>query len=254
MRRLFVIGSGIKTLAHLSKETLFLIQNVDRLLYLVNDKIMSDFLLRELENASSLDDTYFKYTKRQDAYNAVTDRIVSEYYQYNSLCVLVYGHPTFFADFALKAVKQIQKQGGSATILPAISSLDCLIADLLISPGQEGMCIYDATELLVYERNIDIYSYLVLYQVSSLGMVDTKLSKYIHILKKYLLKFYSESHCVYIYSASQTPGLEYNLEEIELREIDAAPIHHKSTICLPPIKPKRTNLEILNILGIKLGS
>ncbi|HHF7365646.1 TPA: SAM-dependent methyltransferase [Legionella bozemanae] len=250
MGKLIVIGSGIKSLAHLSKETLVVMESSERLLYLVNDKVSSDYILNSHLNSESLEILYFKYQNRQDSYNAITEKIICEYKQYSSLCVLLYGHPTFFADFALDAVTRIRKQGGQAIILPAISSLDSLLADLLINPGKDGMAIYDATELLVHEHYINVYSYLILYQVSNLGMKNHKISTYLGVLKEYLLGFYPEDHEVIIYSAPQIPGLSFKLEVLELKCFEKASITHLSTVCLSPLKPKKVNYDILNYLGL----
>ncbi|KTD11695.1 tetrapyrrole methylase [Legionella gratiana] len=66
-----------------------------------------DYIFNMQLNSESLETLYFKYSNRQDSYNAITEKIIFEYKQYSSLCVVFYGHPTFFADFALDAVIKI---------------------------------------------------------------------------------------------------------------------------------------------------
>ena len=250
MGKLVVIGSGIKSLAHMSKEASIVMENSERLLYLVNDKISSDYIVSLQLNSTSLSELYFKYPNRKDAYSAITAKIISEYEQYSSLCVLLYGHPVFFADFALDAVLKIKEQGGNAIILPAISSLDSLLADLLINPGKHGVAIHDATELLVHEHCINVYSYLILYQVSSLGMNDYNISIHLNVLKNYLLRFYPENQPIFIYSASQIPGTAFSLEIVKLKQFEQAPISHLSTVCISPIKYKKINYSVLNALNL----
>ncbi|WP_392538023.1 SAM-dependent methyltransferase [Legionella sp. 227] len=249
MGRLIVIGSGIKSIAHLTEESLVLLRNCEKLLFLVNDKIMSNFLMKEHKNAESLDEIYFNYTNRQDSYKNLTDKIVSDYCLYSSVCVVLYGHPTFFADFALNAVIKIRQQGGTAYVLPAISSLDCLFADLLINPGQGGLCVYDATELLIYKKNIDVNSNLVLYQVSSLGMNDMNISKYLDVLKKYLMAYYPPEHELAVYTASQIPGKIFSNEVKKLKDLAMENISHISTIFIPPLKRGELNSDILELFN-----
>ena len=142
MHKLIVVGSGIKSVAHITEETKKIIQCADKVLYLVHEDILKEWILREAKEAESLEPIYFGSDKRVDSYQKITTYIIDEYKKVASLCVVFYGHPTVFADSALQAVKRIKACGGYAVILPAISSMDCLFSDLEIDPGDQRMLLF----------------------------------------------------------------------------------------------------------------
>jgi precorrin-6B methylase 1 len=76
MHKLIVVGSGIKSVAHLTEETKKIIQNSDKVLYLVNEEFLKQWIVRESKNAESLEPIYFNSTKRVDAYANITSEIV----------------------------------------------------------------------------------------------------------------------------------------------------------------------------------
>ena len=53
-------------------------------------------------------------------------------------------------------------------MLPAVSSFDCLISDLGIHLG-EGCLIFEATDLMIRQRRIDVASHLIILQVAARG-------------------------------------------------------------------------------------
>jgi uncharacterized protein YabN with tetrapyrrole methylase and pyrophosphatase domain len=79
--------------------------------------------------------------------------------------VVFYGHPTVFAKSALDAVIKLEKENYVTKILPAISSEDCLFADLRIDPGSDGCQSYEATDFLIRRKKIDPTSHLILWQI-----------------------------------------------------------------------------------------
>ena len=124
MHTLIVVGSGIKSIAHLTQETKKVVQNADKVLYLVNEESLKTWISREAKEAESLEPIYFSSDKRVDAYHNITAYIVDEYQKVKNLCVVFYGHPVVFAESALNAVKKIRAENGNAIILPAISSME----------------------------------------------------------------------------------------------------------------------------------
>ena len=64
MPNLVVVGSGIKSIAHLTEETKRVIQNADKVLYLVNEDNLKTWINRESKEAESLEPIYFNYPKR----------------------------------------------------------------------------------------------------------------------------------------------------------------------------------------------
>lgn len=250
MHTLIVVGSGIKSIAHLTEETKRVIQNADKVLYLVNEENLKVWIDREAKEAESMELIYFNFHKRADAYHNITTYIVNESRKIKNLCVVFYGHPAVFAESALSAVKIIRAEHGKAVILPAISSMDCLFSDLQIDPGNQGCFVIDATELLVYERQIDIYAHGILWQISNLGMHDTKQTQKLNVLCDYLLNFYHEEHQVCIYEAAILPLKKPRIEWLILRELYQVEVTPISTLYIPPVTPKSVSKKYLDLLEI----
>lgn len=239
MSKLIVCGSGIKSISHFTEETKYIIKNSDKVLYLVNEQNLKSWIQRESKEAESLEDLYFSSDKRIDAYRKITNYIVSEYNKGKMLCVLFYGHPTVFAESALNAVKIIKALNGNATILPGISTLDCLFSDLEIDPGNKGCFTIDATELLLYERDIDINAHVILWQVANIGMHNINQTSKMQVLSEYLAKFYHHDHIAYLYEAAQIPMQKPRIEKITLKDLVDSKINSTTTLYITPANQKK---------------
>lgn len=250
MGKLVVVGTGIKSIAHVSIEAQFIIQNADKVLYLVNEPLLKEWLERESKISESLEPIYFAQEKRVDNYAAITHYIVSESSKYDTLCVVLYGHPIIFSMPALAAVKEINDHGGDAVILPAISSLDCLYADLEFDPGDEGCFSAEATDFLIYERKFDPRSHLILLQVGNIGRHDQVLTSRVSVLKEYLLQFYQAEHLVCYYEAAQYPLSKSRKDYFPLSEIEKQPVSSLTTLYVPPMSLATYNIDMINKLGI----
>lgn len=252
MNKLIVVGSGIKTVAHITEETRRVIQYADKVLYLVNEEHLKSWITREAKESESLDAIYFSIIKRIDAYQQITNYIIDQYNKFTTLCVVFYGHPAVFADSALKAVKSINAAGGNAVILPAISSMDCLFSDLQIDPGDQGFFSIDATELLLFERSIDPKAHVVLWQISSLGAHDLARTKKIDVLSDYLKSYYKEEHPICIYEAALYPTQKPRIEWTTLIRLIDLKFSSISSLYIPPVLPGQISSKYLTLLGMDI--
>ena len=254
MHKLIVVGSGIKSIAHLTEETKKIIQNADKVLYLVNEELLKQWIIRESKSAESLESIYFNSAKRIDAYNNITSAIISNYYEHNSICVVFYGHPTVFAESALRAVKRIQAEKGNAIILPAVSSMDCLFSDLQIDPGVQGCFSIDATELLLYERTPDVYSHTILWQIANLGMFNTQNTTKLNVLKDYLCNYYPNEQLVCLYEAALYPTQKPRIEWFKLSDLENIKVTPISSLYITPSPQIKLSNKYLELLEIDLDS
>ncbi|HAT2150958.1 TPA: methylase [Legionella pneumophila] len=252
MSKLIVCGSGIKSISHFTEETKHIIRHADKVLYLVNEPNLKEWIKREAKEAESLESIYFNTRKRIDAYSQITNHIINEYNTGKVLCVLFYGHPTIFADPALKAVRKINASSGNAVILPGISTLDCLFSDLQIDPGDQGCFTIDVTELLIYERTVDVHAHVILWQLANLGMHNVKQTSKLNVLSDYLRSFYKHDHSVCIYEAALIPMQKPRIEWIRLEGLNDSLISPLSTLYIPPITQKILSQKYLNLLEIDI--
>ena len=235
MGKLIVVGTGIKALSHLTEETKVVVRESEHCLYLVTEKNIKDWIDGESRSSESLEHFFDDSKKRKDIYRKITKYILDEANKYSSLCVIFYGHPTFFAGSALSAVKEHITNKNEAVILPAISSIDVMWSDLCIDPGSEGCCIFEATDFLIKKRIFDTRSHLALMQVGVIGGDDLFLRENSGILQTYLEKHYPEIHQLIIYEAPFIPGEKPHIEKIHLSELSESALSKVGMVQKQPV-------------------
>ncbi len=252
---LVVVGSGIKFFAHLTTEAITYIQQSDVVLYLVNDPILKLWIQKQNKNTEALDFLYNSSPLRTEVYQRITNYVLEHLYQKKHVCFVLYGHPSIFSRPGLDAVRQAQKKGYFAKILPGISAEDCLFADLLIDPGSLGCQSFEATDFLIHQRKFDVSSHLILWQIDAIGIVDQESTNNkkigILLLLDYLKHFYNPEDEIIIYEAAQYPGFEPIITRIQLQCLPDIQLSAISTLYVPPIKKARCNRTVLSELGLK---
>jgi tetrapyrrole methylase family protein/MazG family protein len=253
---LTVVGSGIKFVSHLTTEAKVYIEQSEKVLYLLNDPVLKEWIKQHNKNAESLDDLYLKFPLRVDCYRAITEYILVTLRKQIHLCVVLYGHPTVFAQPALDAVKKARLEGYYAKILPGISAEACLFADLLIDPGSCGCQSFEATDFLLRKRRFDPSSHLILWQVSVIGALGHVQNfdnlEGATILTRVLAEHYDLSHIVTLYQAAQYPFFEPVIESFPLRDLPTAKFSRISTLYISPIKEVRCDEAMMRELGLDI--
>lgn len=255
---LVIVGSGIKFLSHLTIEARAYIYNSAKVLYLVNDPAMKEWIIENNKNSESLDHIYNQHHLRKTSYQAITDYILHTLRRNLHVCVVIYGHPTFLAQPTLEAIIQARKEGFYAIALPGISAEACLYADLLIDPGTCGSQSFEATDFLLRKRKFDASSHLILYQVCHLGIISHDAPqkehtvKAMHLLLKYLLNFYALNHKVFIYEAAQYPSFDPRIEQIDLGFLPEASLTPLTTLYIPPAYKAASDKHLLEVFRINI--
>jgi tetrapyrrole methylase family protein/MazG family protein len=253
---LTVVGLGIKFLSHITIETKAHIEQASKLLYLVNNPAMKEWLEKSNPNAESLECFYQKFPLRSQCYDAITKHILNTLRENHQVCVALYGHPAVFANPALNAVIQARQEGYEAKLLPAVSAEDCLFADLLIDPGSCGCQSYEATDFLIHHRQFNTSSHLILWQINVIGVLGQPkkehISSGVNVLVDYLTQFYPPDHEIILYEAAQYPHFQPTIHKICLSELSQAPISPISTLYIPPKEQAFFNLQMTETLGINI--
>ena len=200
--------------------------------------------------SESLDQIYFSETDRQVSYDKIRDKILTELETYNFITVVLYGHPTIFADPGLQAIIAAQQNSIETIILPGISIENCLYADLKVDPGQFGCFHVEATELLLYDKIIDPTAHLCIWQPGMIGNRSApkknQKNKHLELLRIKLNKYYPDNHVSILYEASMYTGVEPLIHKFPLYDIEAQTIGTLSTLYIPPLPQRKPDLEIMN--------
>lgn len=257
MASLVIVGSGIKFFSHLTIEAKAYIEKSDKVLYLVNEPVMKEWLKKTSRDSESLDALYTQHRLRIHSYQAITNHIMQEVYKQQHVCVVIYGHPTIFAQPALDAAIQAKKAGFVAKILPGISSEACLFADLMIDPASHGCMSFEATDLLIHQRKLDHACHVILWQVSVIGMLEHARNHNnqpgIIMLRDYLLNYYPSNHKLILYSAALYPGFDPSIHEFEVNQLTEIEITRTSTLYIPPLKKAAYAKNVIQALNMNFN-
>ena len=248
---LTVVGSGIKSISHLTQEAQLHIAQAEKVLYGLADT----FAILSVEDLNSTAEAlpyYFEGKSRIETYHHWVEIIAANVRAGTKLCVVFYGHPGVFVYASHEAIKLLRSEGFEATMLPGISAEDCLIADLGFDPARGGCQSFEATDFLVHHRKFDPTSHLILWQIWSIG--ENRYNPAAHsavgleILKEELLRTYDKNHEVIVYEASKYPISDAVIQRLPLEKLCDATISTISTLYVPPYGSSPMDKDILERL------
>jgi precorrin-2 methylase len=247
---LIVVGTGISA-GQITREALRHIEIADIVLYCVAD-IATERLILTLN--SNTEDLYFFYADdkpRSQTYVEMTDRILTHVRNGRRVCVAFYGHPGIFVTSSHSAIEQARNEGHEAYMVPAVSSLDCLFADLGIDPASSGCQILEATQFLCRNRQLDKHSSVILLQVGCVGDWGWSSRGYdgrnVPLLSDRLQEVYGADYEVAIYQASSMSILPPLIRVVKLKHLGSASVSGISTLYIPAVAHAPLNLDILRI-------
>ena len=235
---LVLAGIGYQTAGHVTSEVLTLMRSVDRLFFLVYDPLHERWLRRVNPRSVSLAKTMKEGRALADGCHEMALRILNPVRRGLNVCAVFSGHPTIAVDPAHEALRLARLDGLRAKMLPAVSGMDCLFADLGVDPAG-GCQFFDAEALLEKRFRLDPQSCLVLFQAGVIGVRRHRLRQEpsraaLLSLTKRLLKYYDSQREVVIYEAAMLPVGRSRIERIPLAALPKAKLSPISTLYIPP--------------------
>jgi uncharacterized protein YabN with tetrapyrrole methylase and pyrophosphatase domain len=221
--RLVVVGTGVGA-AQLTTETRAELAAAEDVLFLVGDPISERALLEVAPTARSLGDLY-DTASRRDGYEAMSEAILAPAREGKRVCAAFYGHPGVFVWPAREAIRKARDEGIPARMVPAVSSLDCLFADLGVDPAM-GCQVYEAGDLIRRKPAIEPRAALVVLQAGALDSLDRLVGA--------LGESYPTSHELVVYEASPYPGVAPLVDTVALADFPNAKLSERSTVYVPP--------------------
>lgn len=255
---LTVVGTGYGVAGQMTPETRSVLQQSDRLFYLVTDPATAAWLREIHPAAESLHDCYREGESGWASSHEMAARIVApllaEGGQALSVCAAFTGHPAIALHTTHEALRRARAAGHRARMLPGISFEDCLVADVGVDPGATGRSLFEATDFLVRPRPVDTGAALVLIQVGAIGdrayRAGTGPSRAgLELLQEALLRHYPAGHEVVIYETPQIPLAEPILVRLPVGELANGPVRVASTLYVPPLAERPKDPEVVRRLA-----
>ena len=233
---LTVVGTGIDVASHLTPAARGAIEGADEVLYLLADPVAALRVEALNSRARSLDRYYGATKPRRETYAEIVDAIVGAVTGGVRVCAVLYGHPGVFALPGHEAIARVRAAGLPARMLPAVSALDCLLADLGIDPATTGLQTYEATYFFVRRPPVDPRATLVLLQVGMLGESGGAATEAVPgrfaVLLERLAELYGPEREAVLYEASPFPGTPPSVTAVRLGEPDAVAPALMATLCV----------------------
>lgn len=238
---IFIVGTGVIPGLHLTREAEAAIKASKEVLFVDKSFGITELLSSLCSRITDLHAaSYREGESRLDAYRNMSSLVINAALDHPPVTFALYGHPLVYALPPFMVIAAAEALGLKVKVLPGISSLDTMFADLRFDPCTQGVQMYEATDILLRKRPIQPDVPCFLWQVGTVGsrLYSEKSSKPERFaeIRKYLLKIYPGDHkMVAIYSSSiplAPPTLvEFTLDTMEDK---AADLHQGVTVFIPP--------------------
>jgi precorrin-6B methylase 1 len=250
---LTVVGTGIDVGGQLTPQARASLAAADEALYLVADPVAVRLLEGLNPRARSLHTLYRDGKHRLETYEEMVEAMLSPLRRGRGVCAAFYGHPGIYVYPARVAVERARAEGHQARMFPAVSSLDCLFADLGLDPALSGCQIHHATDLLLRRTQPDTAALLLLLQIGVIGQPahhDRPDWSRLPVLVDYLSEFYPRDHEVIAYEASPFPVAAPVVERTPLSELGNARLTAGMTLVVPAASTREADPTMLDRLGL----
>lgn len=183
----------------------------------------------------------------------MVDEILAPVRAGSRVCAVFYGHPGVFVAPSHAAVERARAEGYRARMLPAISSEDCLFADLGVDPADHGWQSYEATDFLLRGYEPDPSAALVLWQVDAIGKLDSSPEPEPHglpLLAERLAELYPPEHELVFYRASTYPIAGPQIERVRLAALAELAAPPAPTLYIAPRRRRSVDPDMARRLGL----
>ncbi|PDS95464.1 hypothetical protein CO659_22745 [Rhizobium sp. S9] len=254
-KELVFVGTGIKGAHHLTAEAILHIETADKVLYCVADVVVERKIRQLNDNCRDLYDLYGDDKLRRRTYEEMVECSMDALKEYRKVCVVFYGHPGIFVWPSFTAIRQARQAGVRAYMLPAVSSIDCMFADLGFDPSRHGCQILEATDFLSRGKKPDVNASVIILQVGAVGDMGFRFRGYekrnMPIFVEYLAGFYGPDYEVILYEASQFPVCAPTIRKLPIRDITAANPSGITSLYIPPKVLPPIDRVMLERLGLQ---
>ncbi len=216
------------------------------------DAASEHWIERLRPDAKSLRPLYPPGELRREIYENIVEAIVDPVRAGRRVCAALYGHPGVADFIGHESVRRARDEGFAATMLPGVSSVDCLFADLGLDPGASGCQIYEATDFVVYRRGVDTSAALVLLQVAVVGLWRAEPGPNragLRILSEYLGELYPAGHEGFLYEASPYTLADPVINPVRLDKLETAEAGEAATLYVPSARSARADPDVFERLS-----
>lgn len=207
---LLLVGTGLLAGLHLTREAEEAIRGADRVLHL-DPGVGADEVLSALNPRCEalFGRVYADARPRPDVYVAMAEAVLQPVLDGERVAFAIQGHPLvgMYAPALLEDAARLL--GKTVHVVPGLSSLDTLFADLRLDPFVHGVQAFEATDLLLRRRALDPAVPAVIWQVGAVGsrLYSARRSRPERFVRlaRHLGRTYPADHPVVVYLGANHP-------------------------------------------------
>ena len=122
--KLVIVGSGIKSIAHMTLEAISHVQTADKVFYCIADPATEVYIEKLNPNVFDLHNLYDDGKRRHDTYTQMAEVMLREVRKGFYVVGCFYGHPGVFANPTHRALTIAKNEDHDAVMLAGVSSED----------------------------------------------------------------------------------------------------------------------------------
>jgi hypothetical protein len=185
-------------------------------------------------------ESYAEERPRVSAYRHIAARVMDAALDHPPVTFAIHGHPMVAAHPPFQILELAHALHVEVTVLPGISAIDGILADLRLDPVVHGMQMYEATDLLLRRRPLQPDVPAIIWQIGPLetslhSMRVSRPERFSRFIA-HLRQFYPGGHEVAAIYCSPHPLMPPEILRFRLEDMgDYAPrIHHGFSLYVPP--------------------
>ncbi len=238
---IYIAGLGMQTVTQITREVQDACRSSTEILYLDTGIATRTFLETLCPRVTPLfDESYARDASRVSAYHHVAARVIEAALDHPPVTLALHGHPLVAAVPPFLVLELAAALDLRVTVLPGISALDTMLADLRLDPVVHGIQMYEATDVLLRRRPLQSDVPAILWQIGSLETClysqAVSLPERFARLITHLRQFYPARHEVVAIYCSPHPIMPAKILRFALEDLaeHAAEFHTGFTLYVPP--------------------
>jgi uncharacterized protein YabN with tetrapyrrole methylase and pyrophosphatase domain len=237
-----VVGLGIAGIHQITREAEETIRRCKKTF--VTDMAVGvvDYLKTLSPSVVDLSSRYKVGTHRIQIYRQMASEVVAAAIDDPPVCFATYGHPKMYSYPTTLIQRAARVLDLRTTILAGLSSVDTLLAELGVDPGFDGLQIYEATDVLVRHRPLQIDASCLILQapivLDAYNRPGVRSAQNLKLLQDYLAKYYPLDHEVVLVTSKTHPLLETIMYRTTLDKLALALQRgsNVATLFIPPLR------------------
>ncbi len=252
MADIYIVGLGVLNVDQITRETERVLRESNEVLYVDTGVATRAYLEGLCPRVTSLFETsYEEDAHRLSAYHHMAARVVDAAMDHPPVTFAMHGHPTVgaYAPFLIRDMAGLLNL--DVLVLPGVSAMDCLFAELMVDPCVGGLQMVEATDLLLRRRPLQPDVPALIWQI---GCVETSLHtariskpERFERLRAHLLRFYPAEHQATAVYSTPHPLMPSTIHRFALADLGAHAhlLHAGFTLFLPAVHERPIEDQVL---------